>query len=121
MTRTVTLAFARRASFIALLAILALALAPNAQAQIGLDDAKATGLVGERPDGLVGVVDPSAGADVQALVDDVNRQRLERYGEIAAANDSTLEAVQAVAGAELIDRTPAGQYVMDAGGTWFVK
>jgi hypothetical protein len=103
-------------------ALVALALgAGPAAAQMGLDQAKDQGLVGERPDGLVGVVDASAGVDIRALVDAVNRQRLDRYAAIAAETGSTIEEVQAVAGAQLVDRTPRGQYVMDAGGGWFRK
>ncbi|MGH6719740.1 MAG: YdbL family protein [Alphaproteobacteria bacterium] len=111
----------RAFALLALVAALPLGLATGTGAQMSLDGAKAAGLVGERPDGLVGVVDPGAGADVVGLVDAVNRQRLAHYAEIAAANASTVEQVQAVAGAQLIERTPSGLYVMDASGRWFVK
>lgn len=108
---------------LALMLVLGLGLGtlPGAGAPMSVDAAKAAGLVGERPDGLLGVVDANAGADVTGLVETVNRQRLAHYAEIAAANNSTVEQVQAVAGAQLIERTPAGQYVMDAAGRWFVK
>lgn len=99
---------------------MAFAAAP-ALAQASLEDAKAAGLVGERPDGLVGIVDGGASGDVQALVDDVNRQRMAYYAEVAAGNNSTVEQVQAVAGAELIERTPPGQFVMNAAGRWIQK
>lgn len=82
---------------------------------------RVAGLVGERPDGLVGAVDPGAGADVVTLVADVNAQRMAYYAEVAAGNNSTIEQVQAVAGAELIERTPAGQFVMNAAGRWIQK
>lgn len=108
-------------ALVPLLVLLGIGAAPEAMAQMDLDQAKAAGLIGERPDGLVGLVDTGAGADLQRLVDEVNRQRLAHYAEIAASNNSTVEAVQAVAGAQLVERTPAGQYVMDAGGRWFVK
>ena len=111
----------RALALLSLVATLGLGGAAESVAQAGLDNAKAAGLVGERPDGLVGIVDPGAGADVVGLVDTVNRQRLAHYAEIAAANNSTIEQVQAVAGAQLIERTPSGQYVMDASGRWFMK
>lgn len=112
----------RRLFGLALVFLAALGLGwSGAAAQMNLDAAKAAGLVGERPDGLVGAVDPAAGADVVGLVEAVNSKRLAHYAEIAAANNSTIDQVQAVAGAELIDRTPAGLYVMDASGRWFVK
>jgi hypothetical protein len=103
-----------------LFAALACATAP-ALAQATLEEAKAVGLVGERPDGLVGLVEASASADVIALVDEVNAKRMARYAQVAAENNSTVEQVQAVAGAQLIERTPAGQFVMNAAGRWIRK
>lgn len=88
-----------------------------ALAQDALSAAKAAGQLGERPDGLVGVV-PGAPASAQALAQQVNAQRLARYQEIAKGNGTALDKVQAVAGQQLIERTPAGQYVMTAAGQW---
>ena len=82
-------------------------------AQDALAAAKAAGQLGERPDGMVGVV-PGAPASAQQ----VNAQRLARYQEIAKGNGTALDKVQAVAGQQLIERTPAGQYVMTAAGQW---
>ena len=79
--------------------------------------AKAAGQLGERPDGMVGVV-PGAPASAQALAQQVNAQRLARYQEIAKGNGTALDKVQAVAGQQLIERTPAGQFVMTAAGQW---
>ena len=110
----------RRFFLAAVAALFACAAAP-AFAQATLEDAQAAGLIGERPDGLVGVVDGNAPADVVALVDDINRQRMSYYAEVAAGNNSTVEQVQAVAGAELIERTPPGQFVMNAAGRWIQK
>ena len=100
-----------------LLALLCLVLAPAAQAS-PLDDAKARGLVGERADGYVGVVDASAPADVKLLVEDVNRKRAHEYETIAKRNGTNATAVAALAGAKLVARAPAGQFVMDASGSW---
>lgn len=88
-----------------------------ALAQDALAAAKAAGHLGERPDGLVGVV-PGAPASAQALAQQVNAQRLARYQEIAKGNGTALDKVQAVAGQQLIERTPAGQFVMTAAGQW---
>ena len=98
-------------------------LAPPACAQ-GIGDlkaAKAAGFVGEKPDGLVGVSSPSAPADARALVESVNRARRAQYEAIARQNNLPLGQVQAVAGRELIDRTPSGQFVMNAAGQWVRK
>lgn len=106
-----------------LLPLLALAamlgLSVPAVAQDPLAGAKQAGQVGERPDGLVGVV-PGAPAAVQALAEQVNAQRLQRYRDIAASNGTSVDKVQAVAGQQLIDRTPSGQYVL-SGGRWVKK
>ncbi len=64
--------------------LLALAMVFSAPAMAdALDDARAAGLVGERPDGLVASVSPSAPANIQSLVQSVNAQRLEKYQQIA--------------------------------------
>lgn len=97
--------------------LLIAALPELALAQDALAAAKAAGHLGERPDGMVGVV-PGAPASAQALAQQVNAQRLARYQEIANGNGTALDKVQAVAGQQLIERTPAGQYVMTAAGQW---
>ena len=43
-----------------------------------------------------------------------------RYREIAGSNGTSLDQVQALAGKQLIERTPAGQYVL-SGGRWVRK
>lgn len=93
---------------------------PPALAQDSLDAAKAAGVVGERPDGLVAIVRGGTG-DLKALVDRVNSQRMKRYQEIAKANGTSLQQVQAVAGKQLIEKTPSGQYVLTPGGGWVRK
>lgn len=91
------------------------------RAQDGLAAAKAAGYVGERPDGLVGFVTDAVPAEVRQLVERVNAERLERYRRIAENSGASLEQVQRVAGAELMARTPPGQYVMNAAGRWVRK
>jgi uncharacterized protein YdbL (DUF1318 family) len=83
-----------------------------------LDEAKAQGLVGERPDGFVGIVDPKAPAEVRALVEEVNAKRREAYAQIAKKNGVPFDAVAALAGKKLIEKTPPGQWVMDEKGNW---
>lgn len=85
-----------------------------------LASAKAAGQVGERPDGMLGIVGASTPA-LEALVKDVNSRRLDVFKGIATKNGQSLAAVQAVSGEEFIKRTPAGQYIMDAAGKWVKK
>ncbi len=94
--------------------------APAASAS-PLDDAKAAGQVGEGPDGYVHLVQNNAPADVKAMVEDINAKRKAKYGTIAKKRNAPIEAVAAQAGAKLIERTPAGQFVMDERSNWKKK
>jgi uncharacterized protein YdbL (DUF1318 family) len=110
----------RTALFAAAAALLLLALAPSAWAQ-SLDSAKAAGQVGERPDGYVGLVDANAPPAVKQLVESVNAKRKAEYTRIAQQNGTPVDAVAAIAGQKLIDRTPPGQYVMGVDVRWVKK
>jgi uncharacterized protein YdbL (DUF1318 family) len=107
--------------FAALLALVLLALPSSSVLADPLDDAKRAGSVGERPDGYLGAVGEGAGAEVEALVDEINGKRRERYSEIARKNGTRLEAVAALAGAKLVEKTAPGQYVMTSSGKWIRK
>lgn len=84
-----------------------------------LDDYKAAGQVGERPDGYLGVV--SGGADVVQFVDSINAKRRVKYQEIANNQGTTLVAVEVIAGAKLVERSPSGTYIMTSAGSWVQK
>ena len=81
-----------------------------------LDGAKSAGQIGEGVDGYVHLVDKNAPGDVKALVKDVNSKRKTKYRDIAKSRGASVEDVAALAGAKLVKRTPAGQYVMDSSG-----
>jgi len=74
----------------------------------------------EFPDGLIGIVSGGS-AEVKALVDSTNAQRLAKYQAIAAKNGTAVDQVQAVAGQKLIAGTPGGEYIMSASGSWQKK
>lgn len=82
-----------------------------------LETARAAGLIGERPDGLVGLV-AAASPAVESLVKDINSRRLSQYQEIARRTGTSLPAVQAVAGEKAIQQAPSGSFVMDDKGGW---
>jgi uncharacterized protein YdbL (DUF1318 family) len=115
MRSRVETSFRLAAALVATLFLFAHAPAARADA---LDDAKASGLVGERLDGYVGLVDPNAPAGVKTLVEEVNRKRAHQYEMIAKKNSTNATAVATLAGAKLVERVAAGQFVMDASGTW---
>lgn len=90
-------------------------------AQADLSAAKSQGLVGERPDGLVGIVVDSVPTDVRAMVDRINDERRSQYQEVAQRTGQNIAQVQAVAGDRLVQATPGGQFVMNAAGRWVKK
>jgi uncharacterized protein YdbL (DUF1318 family) len=83
-----------------------------------LEDAKAEGLVGERIDGYLGVVDSGAPGNVKSLVNQINAEREAKYAEIAKKQGAPVAAVAQIAGTKLIERAPKGEYVMGANGQW---
>ncbi len=82
----------------------------------GLDQAKRDGLIGERADGYLGLVQKPAPDDVVALVKTINNKRREQYRKIAKANALELEQVQARAGQKAIERTQTGGWILTDGG-----
>jgi uncharacterized protein YdbL (DUF1318 family) len=96
----------------------ALALATAPAGANPLAEAKAQGLVGERIDGYLGVVDANAPASLRAQVEDINARRRERYAEIARNRGVPIEAVAQIAGERLIAEAARGELVMGADGGW---
>lgn len=86
-----------------------------------LGSAKAQGLIGEKPDGYLGLVVSNAPSDVRALVNDVNNKRRARYQQIARKQNAPLSEVEKVGGMTAIDKTRSGHYVMDSMGRWVKK
>ena len=86
-----------------------------------LEEAKTQGIVGEQPNGYLGVVRPSVATEVQALVNDVNQKRRQMYEDIARRNATKLEAVEMLAGKTAIDNTRPGNFVRSPSGQWVKK
>jgi uncharacterized protein YdbL (DUF1318 family) len=104
-----------------LLIACSLALAGPAFA-LDLDGAKAQGLAGEMQNGYVGVVTANPTPELKRLVDDINLRRRAAYQDIAGQTPgASLNAVERLAAAKLIAKTPSGQYVQDASGNWVKK
>jgi uncharacterized protein len=86
---------------------------------ITLDEARAQGFVGERPDGLVAAVSANVSSEIAALIDEINAARLSNFRQLAAKDVAPLGAVQAIAGEKLVKKARQnGWYVMDASGAW---
>jgi uncharacterized protein YdbL (DUF1318 family) len=86
---------------------------------LSLEDAKAKGLVGEKPSGYLGVV--SGGGDVQALVNDINQKRRQAYEDIASRNKTNLKDVETLAGEKAIQNTKPGHFVQSPSRQWMKK
>ncbi len=86
---------------------------------LSLDEAKANGLVGEKPNGYLGAVNPS-NAEAQALIKDVNQKRRQAYEDIAKRNGTNVQAVQTLAGEKAMQNTKPGHFVEGPGG-WIKK
>ncbi len=82
-----------------------------------LHAAKQAGLIGEKPDGYLGLV-RSAPADVQQLVARINQKRRAHYQKIAARNGTTLRQVELLAGKKAIQKTPSGYFIQTPSGQW---
>lgn len=106
----------------AALALAALAFAPAASAgDPQIDAAIAAGEVGERIDGYLGVVSASPDPSLVRKVQDVNNRRRAVYEQTARDNNTTIQIVGQLTGEKQIAKLEAGQYYMDASGSWKQK
>lgn len=110
-----------RAYVFLILALLFFTCVPASAFAESLDQAKSSGLLGEKADGYLGLVDPGASASVKALMDDINQKRRAEYSQIAQKNGTDLQAVEVLAGQKAIAKTPAGQFVQSQTGGWVKK
>ena len=88
---------------------------------ITLDQAKQQGLLGERPDGYLGLAKSASSPATVNLMKNINRKRRDVYKGIAEKNGTALSAVEALAGKKAIEKTPSGQFIMQPNGTWTPK
>jgi uncharacterized protein len=88
---------------------------------LDISAAKQAGLIGETNNGYVATVKPNPAQEVTQLVSSVNNARKEEYKKIAARNGQSLDVVEKLAAVKLIERTQAGNFVMDQNGQWVMK
>ncbi|MFN3473138.1 MAG: YdbL family protein [Blastomonas sp.] len=103
----------------AMAALLALGLAMPAVAQRdpAYEAARASGSIGEKPDGYLAVVS-GGDAQLQRLVNDINLKRKQVYTDRASAEGSTVEQFAFTAGCNTISRTKPGERYMAPDGSW---
>ena len=96
-------------------------LGAHAAFALSLQEAKSSGLVGERRDGYVGYVVTPPGAEVKAVVKDVNNKRRARFADTAKKNNLKTEQVAHRFYQRAVKATASGHYYQDAGGAWVKK
>ncbi len=105
------------AAALAVGAALALAGASGTAFAQDYNAAKAAGLIGEKPDGYVGIVG-NATPELRRMVDDTNIKRKAVYAEKAKAERATVEEYAFTSGCLLIAKTQPGMKYQTPGGAW---
>jgi len=88
------------------------------QAMSSLPTAKEQGLVGEQPNGYLGVV--KAEGEAAEIVRLINQARREQYQKLAQDNGLALADVESMAGQKAIERTSSGHLIL-VDGKWVKK
>ena len=82
--------------------------------------ARASGEVGEQPDGYLGIVG-GATPTLRALVNNINIKRKAAYTQKATSSGSTVEQMAFVSGCNLIGQTSAGEKYQTPTGEWATR
>lgn len=82
--------------------------------------ARASGKVGEKMDGYLGIVG-AATPDLQRIVNDINIKRRAVYSERAKATNATLEEYALTAGCQAILATEQGEKYQAPDGSWATR
>ena len=101
----------------AALAFSGIAAPASAQRDPAYEAARASGKVGEKMDGYLGIVG-SADAALRRLVDDLNIKRRAVFADKAKAANATLEEYAFTAGCIAIARTAPGEKYQAPDGSW---
>jgi uncharacterized protein YdbL (DUF1318 family) len=85
---------------------------------LSLDEAKSSGVVGERATGYLGIVTSNPSADVKAMVNEINNKRRALYQQKASKAGVSLDVMELRTGQRLQEMAPAGEYIQDGNGQW---
>ena len=102
-----------------LVAVGAMASVAYAQRDPAYAAARAAGLVGEQPDGYLGVVGAGT-AELRALVNSINIQRKAAYTR-QAGSSATVEQFAFTSGCNLIKQTEPGEKYRSPTGEWLTR
>ncbi len=92
---------------------------PEVLYALSLEEAKNRGLVGERKNGYLGLVDPT-NREAQELVTNINEKRRLAYQDIASRDGTNVSVVESLAGEKAFEKTKPGHYIEGPGG-WMKK
>jgi len=109
---------------LAALAVSALGVTALSPANAGgpvIEQAQRDGLVGERIDGYLGVVDPKADPAITRRVNEINAQRRAVYEQLARRESVPVQTIARLTGEKQIQKAPAGTYVMRENAGWTRK
>ncbi len=84
-----------------------------------LDDARRTGAVGERLDGLLTVLRPSP--KVNTLVADINTKRQKEYQRISKQNGQPVDIVAKLAAKQIINKLPPKSIYQAPNNGWVTR
>jgi uncharacterized protein YdbL (DUF1318 family) len=82
-----------------------------------VDAARASGAIGERYDGFIGVA-AGVSAQVRSQVSSINIQRRALYSRLAASKGVSPQEVGITAGCQLLERVTVGEAYMLGDGVW---
>ncbi len=91
-----------------------------AQSGLNLAQAKDQGLIGEKADGFVDIVNPPGSTELQNLMNSTNNGRMAVYEEAARRQGVSIITVKVLAGKNLREKTPPGQFIY-SDGNWVRK
>ena len=97
-------------------ALMVIALVAAGAYAADLGQAKAQGLVGERADGYLQVMNAGAPGDVKQMVDSINAQRRAAYADIARKNKVSPEQVGRLTAPKAFNESPPGTFIETAQG-----
>lgn len=100
-----------------ILAMALLVAVPAAAQTPAVNAARASGAIGERYDGYLGVAAPVSQA-VRGQVSSINIQRRQLYTNLASSRGVSPEEVGITAGCQLLARVGVGQRYMLGDGVW---
>lgn len=89
-----------------------------AQDPAAILEARRSGIVGERYDGYLGLVNPNASTEVRRQVAALNIRRRSLYSNLAARKGVSPEEVGITAACSLLRRLSVGEYYLLGQGGW---